>query len=224
MTLTLPQQTYTMPCGALPDFVSILVVAIYIWLPPVSYVVYLTTLVIFSTFIWSKHFNHVQKINYSRMFHNCHFVLFKRSHQILLIIYMNEVFHISVYKNTQTLYAKKLCHKQVYKWQNTINICHFQEGNRCRWPSTHHTYEVHHWIRARSRCLEAVRLYHASLHRNGMFTITMFSSSSLCKCPRGIWHQIIQWWFVNPGSNNPEISLVRTNSSGTDFRNVNLLR
>ena len=28
----------------------------------------------------------------------------------------------------------------------------------------------------------------------------------------------IQWWFVNPGSDNPEISLIRTKSAGTDFR------
>ena len=33
----------------------------------------------------------------------------------------------------------------------------------------------------------------------------------------------IQWWFVNPGSDNPEISLVRTKSSVTDFRNVYLI-
>ena len=28
---------------------------------------------------------------------------------------------------------------------------------------------------------------------------------------------IIQWWFVNPGSDSPEISLIRTKSAGTDF-------
>ena len=28
----------------------------------------------------------------------------------------------------------------------------------------------------------------------------------------------IQWWFVNPGSDNPEISIIRTKSAGTDFR------
>ena len=28
----------------------------------------------------------------------------------------------------------------------------------------------------------------------------------------------VQWWFVNPGSDSPEISLVRTISVGTDFR------
>ena len=28
----------------------------------------------------------------------------------------------------------------------------------------------------------------------------------------------LQWWFVNPGSDNPEISLIRTKSAGTDFR------
>ena len=27
----------------------------------------------------------------------------------------------------------------------------------------------------------------------------------------------IQWWFVNPGSNNPEITLIWTKSAGTDF-------
>ena len=27
----------------------------------------------------------------------------------------------------------------------------------------------------------------------------------------------IQWWFVNPGSDSPEISLIRTKSAGTDF-------
>ena len=27
----------------------------------------------------------------------------------------------------------------------------------------------------------------------------------------------VQWWFVNPGSDNPEISLIRTKSAGTDF-------
>ena len=27
----------------------------------------------------------------------------------------------------------------------------------------------------------------------------------------------IQWWFVNPGSNNPEILLIRTKSVGTDL-------
>ena len=35
-----------------------------------------------------------------------------------------------------------------------------------------------------------------------------------------IWTKIfsIQWWFVNPGSDNPEISLIRTKRAGTDFR------
>ena len=28
----------------------------------------------------------------------------------------------------------------------------------------------------------------------------------------------IQWWFVNPGSDSPEISLIRTKSAGTNFR------
>ena len=28
----------------------------------------------------------------------------------------------------------------------------------------------------------------------------------------------VQWWFVNPGSDSPEISLVRTKSAGTNFR------
>ena len=27
----------------------------------------------------------------------------------------------------------------------------------------------------------------------------------------------LQWWFVNPGSDSPEISLVRTKSVGSDF-------
>ena len=27
----------------------------------------------------------------------------------------------------------------------------------------------------------------------------------------------LQWWFVNPGSDSPEISLVPTKSAGTDF-------
>ena len=27
----------------------------------------------------------------------------------------------------------------------------------------------------------------------------------------------VQWWFVNPGSDNPEISIIRTKSAGTDF-------
>ena len=27
----------------------------------------------------------------------------------------------------------------------------------------------------------------------------------------------VQWWFVNPGSDSPEISLVRTRSAGTNF-------
>ena len=27
----------------------------------------------------------------------------------------------------------------------------------------------------------------------------------------------IQWWFVNPGSDSPEISLIRTKIAGTDF-------
>ena len=27
----------------------------------------------------------------------------------------------------------------------------------------------------------------------------------------------LQWWFVNPGADSPEISLVRTKSVGTDF-------
>ena len=30
--------------------------------------------------------------------------------------------------------------------------------------------------------------------------------------------KILQWWFVNPGSDNPEISLIRTKSAGTYFR------
>ena len=29
---------------------------------------------------------------------------------------------------------------------------------------------------------------------------------------------ILQWWFVNPGSDNSEILLIRTKSAGTDFR------
>ena len=28
---------------------------------------------------------------------------------------------------------------------------------------------------------------------------------------------VVQWWFVNPGSDSPEISLVRTKSVGTNF-------
>ena len=42
------------------------------------------------------------------------------------------------------------------------------------------------------------------------------------------FNQDLQFFVLNdvqcPGSNNPEISLVRTKSAGTDFRNVNLLR
>ena len=29
---------------------------------------------------------------------------------------------------------------------------------------------------------------------------------------------LVQWWFVNPGSDNPEISIIRTKSAGTNFR------
>ena len=29
--------------------------------------------------------------------------------------------------------------------------------------------------------------------------------------------RVIQWWFVNPGSDNPEISLVRIKSLGNEF-------
>ena len=39
-------------------------------------------------------------------------------------------------------------------------------------------------------------------------------------CALDIWPQKLfqlQWWFVNPGSNSPEISLVQTKSARTDF-------
>ena len=32
-----------------------------------------------------------------------------------------------------------------------------------------------------------------------------------------VFSDFLQWWFVNPGSDRPEISLVRTKSAGTDF-------
>ena len=42
-----------------------------------------------------------------------------------------------------------------------------------------------------------------------------FISSSCLTCLPSLMK--IQWWFVNPSSDSPEISLVRTKSVGTDF-------
>ena len=42
----------------------------------------------------------------------------------------------------------------------------------------------------------------------------------IATCTNNDWFSI-QWWFVNPGSDNPEISLIRTKSAGTDFRFLN---
>ena len=42
-------------------------------------------------------------------------------------------------------------------------------------------------------------------------------TSSQCFYWHGADQNYVQWWFVNPGSDNPEILLVQTKSVGTDF-------
>ena len=44
------------------------------------------------------------------------------------------------------------------------------------------------------------------------------SLSNPPKCRPTYKQSAIHWWFVKPGSDNPEISLIRTKSAGTDFR------
>ena len=52
--------------------------------------------------------------------------------------------------------------------------------------------------------------YEVSSNLTDIFFLFQYEQRLLLRC--------IQWWFVNPGSDSPEISLIRTKSVGIDFR------
>ena len=60
-------------------------------------------------------------------------------------------------------------------------------------------------------------IYQPEKHRycRGHWILTTSTRKVLLKS--SCW-KALQWWFVNPGSDNPEILLIRTKSMGTDFR------
>ena len=53
-----------------------------------------------------------------------------------------------------------------------------------------------------------------------VFSPTALNPHEKIKALKKLWANVfqLQWWFVNPGSDSPEISLVWTKSAGTDIR------
>ena len=115
----------------------------------------------------------------------------------------------SVIKRRKCFNCYQTCHICHCKWLFYTTGCMKSTGIITKWFMSHFPLQMpvlHNWL------YEVYRNYNQVPFHNfkHCFMVAQMVSHS-----KYIYN--VQWWFVNPGSDSPEISLVRTKSAGTDF-------
>ena len=104
-----------------------------------------------------------------------------------------------------------MCNTNYMHFQTCIKKTRQKEQIFSRSVQEYQTLSFQLW----KRLLIIIRNSLKELHLNYVNFCTFVNQN--CYQTACFFYLYIQWWFVNPGSDSPEISLIRTKSAGTDF-------